>query len=133
VCHDLEHSDQLRDGGVVFWYVFQDFGRNDAVKCRIGVGQVQRIADNHFCRGRGGCLSGLGHRLEDGVHRLQFGCIAVERDHIGTAPIRFEGVPTSTAADVDHFGSRPDSQPIEIDCQHCASPSASTLRAIARS
>jgi len=120
----FEDPDQLGDGGVVLRDVFEDFGGDDAVKCPVGVRQPQRVTENHPRRRRRGRLSRLGHRTQDGVDGPQFGCIAVEGDNVGTAPVGLERMPAGAAPDVNDLGGRPDTEPVKIDRQH---------RAIARS
>lgn len=128
---DLEHPDQFGDGGVVVRDVLENLRRDDAVECLVGVGQLERVTDDHRGRRAGRRLAAVGHRAQDGVDRTQFGLVLVEGDDVGAAPVGLERVPARAAAHVDDLARRPDAQPVEIDRQHGARPAA--LRAIARS
>src|SRR5699024_2918875 len=118
----LEDSSKLCNRLVVLRDVFEYLGGDDPVEVPVGVRQPERVA----AYGSGGAGGGGFTRFRHGgEHLLDLGetvGVLVQRGDFGPTPVRFEGVPTRSGADVEQSVSRKYGESVEIHCQHPASP-----------
>ena len=93
-----------------------------------GYGRASASPTTTWALADSGASPACTHRLQDGVDVGQFLGVLVEGDHVGAAAVCLEAVPSGTAADVDHLGARPDSQPVVVNGQHGSSTASMVVR-----